>query len=160
MRILLFLLSILFCQYRALAQDDSGIGIRFLNAAISPDSSSGKDVVAVFLVSVKDSADFPPVVNLPPKCTVFERGREKVFLLRPDNLAVSFDDGQIEQKNPRIYALIKDKLDLKQLSKAMIVSYDILDIYYDLNRMSLSPSFKNKHNQAIKTEKRFEFDVK
>jgi hypothetical protein len=155
----LFLAGLILVQILACGQNGNNIDIRFLNAHFT-DTTSGKDVMAVFLVSTKDTASFPPRVHLPPKCTVFENGREKVILMTPDNLAVSMDGDHIPEKNPLVYALIKDQIDLKALTKAMIITYTIKDINYNFRKMSLTPAFFEKQNKEIRIDKRFEFDVK
>lgn len=138
---------------------NNNIDIRFLNAKFT-DTTSGKDLLVVFLVSTKDSASFPPVVTLPPKCTVFENGREKVILLSPSNLQLTTDGNQIAIKNPAVYALIKDQVNLKSMRNSMIVTYKLIDINYDFTRMSLTPAYREKLNQSIKIDKRCEFEVK
>jgi len=136
----------------------SNIDIRFLKAKFT-DTTSGKDLVAVFLVSTKDTSSFPPEIKIPPKCTVFEDGREKVVLLNPHTLAVTLDDAKIPEKHPEIYALIKELIDLKSLQTSMIITYKITDLTYNFKKMSLTPAFSEKRNKAIRVDKRCEFDV-
>ena len=134
------------------------IEIRFLNAKFT-DTTSGKDLVAVFLVSTRDSAGFPPTVNLPPKCTVFENGREKVVLLTPQMLSVTFNGEDVDQKYPEIYQMIKGMVDLNAMKTSMIVTYAIKDIFYDFRKMALTPAFTEKKNKSARIEKRSEFIV-
>jgi len=136
------------------------IEIRFLEAQFT-DTISGKDLVAVFLVSTKDTASFPPQIKIPPKCTVFEDGREKVVQLTPHNLSISLDDSRIAEKNPKTYALIKNLIDVKLLSpSSMIITYGIKDLNYNFRKMSMTPAFGEKSNHAINVDKRCEFEVK
>jgi hypothetical protein len=135
------------------------IEIRFLKAKFT-DTTAGKDLVAVFLVSTRDTASFPPEIKIPPKCTVFENGREKVVLLTSYNLSVRLDDSRIAEKSPDTYALIKDLIDVKLLQpSAMIITYSISDLDYNFKKMSLTPAFSEKRNRAIRVEKRCEFVV-
>ena len=136
----------------------SNIDIRFLKAKFT-DTISGKDLVAVFLVSTRDTSNFPPEIRLPPKCTVFEDGREKVVLLNPHALSVSLDDAKIPEKHPEIYELIKDLIDLKSMQNKMIISYFIKDLNYNFKKMSLTPAFNEKRNKTIRVDKRCEFEV-
>jgi hypothetical protein len=138
-------------------QGNNNIDIRFLNAKFT-DTIADKDLVAVFLVSTKDSLSFPPVAKIPPKCTVFEDGREKVVLLNPHNLSVAFD-GESITKNKIVYDLIQSQIDLKALKTAMIITYTIKDLNYNFKKMSLTPAFEEKLNKAIRIEKRCEFVV-
>jgi hypothetical protein len=139
-------------------QGNGNIDIRFLKAKFT-DTTSSKDLVAVFLVSTKDTASFPPVVNLPPKCTVFEDGREKVILLNPHMLGVTMDGDKVHEKNPPIYALIKDVIHLDSLQTSLIITYKIKGLNYNFKKMSMTPSFSEKHNKDIRVDKRCEFEV-
>src|SRR6476661_10662359 len=134
------------------------IDIRFLKAKFT-DTTSGKDLIAVFLVSTRDTASFPPMVILPPKCTVFENGREKVVLLTEQMLGLTLWGEDIPQKGKDVYDLIKDQVDLKSMQTSMIVEYKIKDVNFDFNKMSLTPVFREKRNKSIRVEKRCEFNV-
>jgi hypothetical protein len=134
------------------------IDIRFLKAKFT-DTTSGKDLIAVFLVSTRDTASFPPQVMLPPKCTVFENGREKVVLLTENMLGLVLYGADIPQKSKETYNLIKDQVDLKSMQRSMIIEYQIKDVNFDFNTMTLTPAFKEKRNQSIRVEKRCEFVV-
>ena len=147
-----------FLQGTFFGQGNSNIDIRFLKAKFT-DTTSGKDLVAVFLVSTKDTSSFPPEIRIPPKCTVFEDGREKVVLLNPHTLSVTLDDAKIPEKHPEIYALIKDLIDLKSLQTSMIITYKITDLTYNFKKMSLTPAFNEKRNKTIRVDKRCEFNV-
>lgn len=139
-------------------QVGDNIDIRFLKASFI-DTISRKELVAVFLVSTHDTASFPPQVMLPPKCTVFENGREKVVLLTQNMLAVSIDGEDISDKNKVVYNLIKDQINLKSLDHSLIVTYTISNIHYTFKRMSLTPAFREKRNNSMRVEKRCEFTM-
>ena len=64
----------------------------------------------VFLISTQDTIDFPPTVSLPPKCTVFENGREKVVILAPQNLSVTFCAHDVAEKNKAVYVPFQTKV--------------------------------------------------
>ena len=140
------------------AQANDNIDIRFLKAKFT-DTISRKDLVAVFLISTRDTSSFPPQVMLPPKCTVFENGREKVVILTQSMLAVSLDGEEIPNKNKVVYDLIKDQVDLKALDHALIITYTLKDINYTFKKMSLTPAFREKRNNSIRVDKRCEFTV-
>ena len=139
-------------------QGNDNIDIRFLKAKFT-DTTSGKDLVAVFLVSTKDAYSFPPEVTLPPKCTVFENGQEKTVLITQSMLAVSLDGENMPDKNKAIYDLVRDQVDLKALDHALVITYTIKDINYTFKKMSLTPAFREKQNRSIKVDKRCEFTV-
>ncbi len=143
-----------------MGQMKESVDIRFLTAKFS-DTSNTKFLDAIFLISTLDTIDFPPTLVLPPKCTVFENGREKVVLLQPQNLGVELFDKKIVEKNKRLYALIKESIDIKTFNnkKNLIICYSIKGLNYVFKRMSLTPSFKAKHNKEMSINKRFEFDV-
>src|SRR4051794_38860864 len=104
-------MTVLFMSMKCFGQGNNNIEIRFLRSKFI-DTVGGKDLVAIFLVSTKDSVSFPPIVKLPPKCTVFEDGREKVVIFTQNDLAVTLDGAQIREKNPATYEFIKDVIDL------------------------------------------------
>lgn len=143
-----------------LGQGNNNIDIRFLKAKFT-DTTSGKTLVAVFLVSTKDTASFPPEVTLPPKCTVFENkyGFEKVVNITQQMLSVDLYDERIREKNKDIYELIKNQVDFKSLQTSLIITYTIKDINYDFNRMTLTPAFREKRNRSVRIDKRCEFTV-
>jgi hypothetical protein len=148
-------------QFFTIGQVKQTIDIRFLTAKFS-DTSTTKNLDVVFLITTSDTIDFPPIVNLPPKCTVFENGREKVLLLAPQNLGISFSGRDVASKDKKVYNLIKDIIDLKSLvdKKTILICYSIKDLNFVFKKMSLTPSFKEKLHKEIIVDKRVEFDVK
>ena len=158
-RLAFLILAIVFGQGFSFGQSDNNIDVRFLTAYFTDTTTSKKDVLAVFMVSTKDSSSFPPKVNLPPKCTVFEGGREKVVLLSRQNMTFAFYSNNIEKDNKELYDKIKAYIHWHPLKPQMIITYSLLDLNYDFTKMSLSPVFREKQNDDIRIEKRFEFDV-
>ena len=153
-----FVMVILILCHASFFGQGNNIEIRFLKAKVN-DTTSGKDLTVFFLVSTKDSASFPPVVNLPPKCTVFEGGREKIVLFTQDNLAVALYGDNVEEKNKEVYELLKKEIDFHPKNPQMIVAYTIKDLYYVFTKMTLTPAFSEKLNRAIRIDKRCEFTV-
>lgn len=137
------------------AQSDS-IAIRFLKAKLI-DSTSGKDITVFFLVSTKDSAGFPPVITVPPKCTLFENEQEKIVLFNPGNLSVALYGDNVEEKNKEVYELLKNEVDFHPKHPQMIVAYTVKDLYYNFTKMTFTPVFREKQNRNIKIEKKCEF---
>jgi hypothetical protein len=148
-----FILILLTCTI-AVGQDKTTI--RYLNSTFQ-DTTDNKDVLVVFLVTVPDTSDFPPRVNLPPECTVFENGFEKKVLLSPQNLSVTFDGDQVAEKHPEVYRLVKDSISFDKFKTSMLVSYQFRDIPYTFSKMSVTPSFKEKRNKESRVSKRFVF---
>jgi hypothetical protein len=139
------------------AQQTSDIDIRFLRAKFT-DPAAGNELVAVFMVSTKDTASFPPVMVMPPKCSIFIGQVETKLNLEPQMLSVQIDGEKIAE-NKITYELIKDQIDLNDLKRRMIITYTIRGIVSEFKRMSLTVAFKDKHNNAKRVEKRAEFEV-
>jgi hypothetical protein len=76
----------LLASHPAAGQDSDVLDIRFIKAKFT-DPKTRRDVIVAILVMAKDTSDFPPQVNIPPKCTAYESGFEKVVLLNPHNLS-------------------------------------------------------------------------
>lgn len=147
-----------FLQGAAFGQGNNNIEIRFLTAKFT-DTTSGKNLVAFFLVSTRDSASFPPEVILPPKCTLFEDGREKVILFNAHNLAVGLYGDDVGEKDKDVYDLVKNLVNFHPKNPQMIIGYTIKDLNYVFKKMTLTPIFREKRNREIKIEKRIEFEV-
>ena len=134
------------------------ITISFINAKFT-DHKAPADVLVAFLVTTKDSADFPPQVTIPPKCTAFENGMEKVILLNPHNLAVALYGQDIAQKNSEAYELVKGHVDLGTMTPGFIITYKLTDVPYTFTKMSMTPAFVEKRDRTKRVAKRFEFAV-
>ena len=139
-------------------QDSDIIKISFINAKFT-DPKSPADVFVAFLVMTRDSADFPPQINIPPQCTAFENGQEKVVLLSPHNLAVALYGEDIALKSPEAYDLVKGHIDLKSMAPGLIITFKLTDIPYTFTKMSMTPAFTEKRDKEKRVAKRFEFTV-
>ncbi len=141
----------------ASAQKSDVIDIKFVNARFTDTLYPG-DVIVAFLVTTRDSSDFPPQINIPPPCTVFENGMEKKVLLSPHNLSVALHGSDVKQRSPETYNLIKGKVDLDNMKTGLIMTFMIADIPYSFTRMTMTPIFtEKKEKQRVST--RFEFSV-
>jgi hypothetical protein len=143
---------------RVYGQDNSTIEVRFLNAKFT-DTTNAKNLMTVFIVSTKDTADFPPQINLPPKCTVFENGREKVVLLDQHNMGVSLYGDNIRELNKEAYTLVKNQIGEKLPNATMIIVYSLHGLDFEFRKMSLTPAFVEKRHKEVRVAKRFEFEV-
>ena len=142
------------------SQTESSIDIRFIGARFT-DTLQSKSLRTLFLVDTRDTSSFPPSIKLPPKCSVFENGREKVVLLGPQNLAVSLWGDDVELKDKTIYDLVKNKVNLKgeAMKHCLIIVYDLKENNFTFHKMSLTPGFGEKKGKQQPVEKRIEFEV-
>lgn len=157
-KLILVALILNFAQHTMCAQENGNIEIQFLTAQFN-DTIRGKDVMVVFILTTKDSASFPPVINLPPKCTVFENGLEKIVFLGPNNLNITLYGNDIEVKDKPLYDKIKHLLHFHPIKPQMIIVYYLKDLNYVFKKMTFTPGFKEKLNKEIRFQKKFEFEV-
>lgn len=146
-------------QYTTLAQTKFSFDISFVRAKFT-DTTDKKDLVAIFLLSTPDTANFPPIINMPPKFSILFPDREEKIFLSPEILSLSIDDDRVVLKNIITYELVKDRINLNAKNPIMILTYTIRDISKeDFDKIALSISFSEKYNNLLRYEKRFEIKV-
>lgn len=145
------------------AQFIDKVEMRIIHAAFTDSAgANGKNFDIAVLLSCRDTADFPPVLILPPKCSVFENGRERVIMLNAENLSVALYGHTIQEKNKAAFEFVKHHLDVNKLDDQhqMIMYYSLKNIPYTFRHISFSPIVREKRNRAKRIETRLETDVK
>ena len=158
----LFLLLLLigcFIPEKSKSQFQNNFTVRFLKAKFTQTSPS-KQAVLIFHVSVADTAHYPPRIHLPPKCSIYVDGLAQVFRMTEKNFALSLDDDRIIIKNVLIYDMIKDKIDLQDKNKMMIMTFTIdLSGTASFKKMAFTLALSEKRNAKQRWEKELEFDI-
>lgn len=118
-----------------------------------------KDVVVVFMVSAKDTADFPPVLCFPFKCSTFNQGQETIYNPAQENVEIILNDSNIVN-NRMVYELIKDKVNLRTSNKYFIINYYLKDMTSDpIQKLEFYFALKEKRNKSARFEEKYTFDV-
>lgn len=118
-----------------------------------------KDVVVVFHVTTKDSADFPPELSFPFKCNTFNKDKETIFNPTQANVQIILNDANIA-KNEMVYELIKDKVDLKMKDKFFIINFYLKDMTSDqIQTLEFYFALREKRHREIRIEEKYKFNV-
>ena len=142
------------------AQFQGSYDVKLLRAKFTDPAHSKKDVVAIFLVTVRDTANFPPGLNLPPKVTYFANGKDNLIFFDQENLSLRIFDDRVMIKDVRVYDMIKDKVDLSSDKKIMILVFTLKNFTdEDFTKMKFNFKLTEKHDKSLKIEHPFEFDV-
>lgn len=119
-----------------------------------------KDVVVVFHVTTKDTADFPPRLSFPFKCSTFDEvNKETVFDPTKENVQIILNDSNIV-KNEMVYELIKNKVNLRSKDNYFIINFYLKDVTTGpINKLTFYFALREKRNPDIRVEKKYEFNV-
>lgn len=151
-------LGTLFLQVNLFGQFNPTFKVTPLVAKIY-NQADKKDVVVVFHVTTKDTADFPPVLSFPFKCSTFDGSKETAFDPTKENVHIILNDSNIV-KNEMVYQLIKDKVDLKTKDKFFIINFYLKDMTAGpIQSLEFYFALKEKRHQDIRVEEKFTFDV-
>jgi hypothetical protein len=124
------------------------------------DTTASKDVILVFQVLIADTANYPPQINFPPKCTIEVNGMRQDIPIATQDLSLTLDDDRIVLKNVRVYDLIKDKVNLQDRNKMMFMTFTLNNLSYEqFKKMWFTFSLSEKRNKSIRWEKTFEFTI-
>jgi hypothetical protein len=143
----------LFSQY------ENTFTVRFLKAKLTQ-STPSKKAMLVFHISIADTANYPPRFNLPPKCSIFVDGSAQVVPMSQESFSLSLYDDRIIIQNVQVYDMIKDKIDLQDKNKMIVMVYTLdLSGTASFKKMMFTFSLSEKRNVKQRWEKQFEFDI-
>ncbi|MDI1355834.1 MAG: hypothetical protein PSX36_13005 [bacterium] len=152
-------LGFLFLQTSVLAQHEYTFEVKALRAKII-DTTFKKDVIVIFYISAVDSLDFPPVLHLPPVCSIQVNGKDENLIFSPENIAISLDGDKLILTNMLVYDIIKGMVDFTEKKNMMILSFRMKDVSAEkFDKMSVTLSLGEKRNPDKKFAKNFVFKV-
>ncbi len=142
------------------AQDKTAHDIKLLKAKII-DSTDKKDVIVLFHVSAKDPKDFPPVVSMRLTYSINDEQEKTRNEIRNDkNIQIIIYGNDIEQKNKRIYDLIKNQIDTNSKGGFWILAFVLRDVSSEkVKKMTFTYGLWEKRNQDKRVEIKYAFDV-
>ncbi|MCU0360917.1 MAG: hypothetical protein MUF75_09405 [Bacteroidia bacterium] len=143
----------LFCQYQ------NTFTVRFLKAKLTQ-SSPSKKAVLVFHISVADTANYPPRFHLPPKCSIIVNGLAQIVPMSQESFSLSLYDDRIIIQNVQVYDMIRDKIDLQDKNKMIIMVFTLdLTGTASFKKMMFTFALSEKRNAKQRWKKKFEFDL-
>ncbi len=133
-----------------------------LIGAVTTDSTDQNDVLAVFAVTPINEEDFRPVLSM--KITYKVDGEEEkvVDLQRQTEkkVRVIIYGKNVQEKDPMIYQLVKDKVDLAGKKDLFLLAFSFNDISKNkVNKMNIRYGLWEKRNNSIRFEQDFNVDV-
>jgi hypothetical protein len=124
------------------------------------DTTASKDVMLIFQVLIADTANYPPRISYPPKASIVVNGVQQNLPMGPEDVSLTLDDDRIIIKNVRVYDMIKDKINLQDKNKMMIMTFRLNNVSYDnFNKMWFTFSLSEKRNKSLRLEKTFELNL-
>ena len=158
-RTILIIIGLTCFQTIHFGQNKNSFDIHCVRAKFT-DTTGSKDVIVVFNVTFQDTVNYPPILNIPPKCSILINGVNQDVPLSPENLSVSLNDDKVILKDVFLYELIKDRVDLTSKKEIMLISFKIKDVSSEpFNKMTVTLSLGEKRNPTIKHIKSCEFIV-
>ncbi len=124
------------------------------------DTTASKDVMLIFQVLITDTANYPPRINYPPKCSILINEVQQTVPMTPESVSLALDDDRIIIKNVRVYDLIKDKVNLQDKNKMIFMTFTLNNLSYEhFNKMWFTFSLSEKRNKSLRWEKTFELNL-
>ncbi|HQQ94515.1 MAG TPA: hypothetical protein PLQ93_08165 [Bacteroidia bacterium] len=145
------------------AQELNSYEVKFLKAYFSDPQHKNQDVDVCFLITVKDSSNFPPKLSLPPKAYYFSKGQfvDIPFPAYGDRVSLALYGDNLIIKNPALYDLLKDQVDFQTKDKILILQYKLREFTKDqFSRMKFMFKLYEKKKPEEGRLYNFEFDVK
>lgn len=162
--ILILLVTFLFYNNEANAQSSEKpkYNLSFIRAVCN-DTVDKNDVLAIFAVTPIKEEDFPPVLSMRITYKVGKNGVENtVDILKSEGRKVRLVIfGQnVQEKDERIYRLIKDKIDLSKEKDMRILVFLFEDISeMKVDKMSIKYGLWEKKDQNVRIEETFDFEI-
>ncbi len=157
--IVLLVLNLLFLQNAVFSQYQPSFTVRFLKARFT-DTTSKKEVMLIFHVSVADTANYPPQINYPPKCSIYVNGQPQIVPIGPGSVKLALYDDRIMIKNVQVYDLIKNKINLQDKNKMIIMVFSVpISNPEPFKKLAFTFSLSEKRNAKLRWEKQFDCDV-
>jgi len=118
-------------------------------------------VLLLFYVTTKKASDFPPSLSMRMTYRLGDDKKEKIIdINKVNNVKVVIYGHDIDVKNPAVYELIKDKVDIKQKKEFLLLAFYIDGISdKPIDKMSLIYGLWEKKNANARVETKYEFTV-
>jgi hypothetical protein len=126
--------------------------------------STEKNVVVVLAVTPIKEEDFPPVLSMKLTYNINDETSEKVIDIqnqKEKKIQIVIYGNQVAEKSPKIYQLIKDRVDLDSGERVMLLAFYLQNISDEpIKHLTLWYGMWEKRNQNKRNEKKFEFDIR
>lgn len=128
------------------------------------EGNPNNNLTVVFLVTPKNTDDFPPILSMGLRYFVEDNKEVNYVDLQNQkgsgrvNLTILGKD--IAQKSPKIYSLIKNKINLESYKDLQILAFEFKDkIDLNVKSMNIIYGLWEKKNPNQRLEKRYDFKI-
>ncbi len=128
------------------------------------DTITKRSVIVVLAATPKKMQNFPPILSMRLTYGINNQDiKTAVDIQKQEVRKVSLVvyGKTIQEKNPKLFDLIKDKIDLTISEDIMLLAFQLDDISPEaINNLEIKYGLWEKHNQNIRHEKIFKFNIR
>lgn len=157
--ILILFWFIIFIPKALFAQKKSSYNIEFVHA-VQYGSDDNNHILTVFKVT-PTIKKFKLILSM--KVT-YEIGKEEKIVdiqkQQENNIRISIYGKTLPEKNPKLYEMIKGKINLETKEDISFIIFDFFNVTIEqIDKMSITYGLWESNNQNVRNEKRFDFNV-
>jgi len=165
MRKLFLITAILtICSLLGFAQNADKFNLTYV-ASDYIDTIDKKSVIVVLGVTPINKKDFPPILSMKFTYKVNNEYNETVLDIERQKegekwLTLVIYGNEVNEKAPKVYELIKDRIDLNPSRRIWLLGFYLQNISDDpIEHLSIKYGLWEKRNTNKRTEKIFEFNI-
>ncbi len=159
---LMTIISILFLNSKSFCQDIEKFNLNYI-ASDYIDTIDKKSVFVVLAAIPINEKDFPPVLSMKFTYKINDETSETILDImnqKEKKVSVVVYGNEVNEKAPKVYELIKDRIDLNPKKKVMLLGFRLENISDDpIEHLTIKYGLWEKKNQNKRDEKTFEFNI-
>ncbi len=124
------------------------------------ETNGNNEVLLIFKYEPKKKKEFKPIFSMKITYSIGNSQDEKTEILEKSNHSIVFYGNDIDTKNPEIFNLIKDKINLEQKQKFGIVVFHLRNLtteYFD--KIKFTYGLWEPENEKIRIEKTYKIEI-
>lgn len=121
---------------------------------------NNNEIILVFKYEPKKGKVFKPIISMKITYDIGNSESEKTEIMEESNHSIVFYGNDIDKKNPEIYGVIKEKIDIKQKKKFGIVVFHLRNITQDyIDKMKFTYGLWEPENENIRIERLYNIEI-
>jgi len=160
---LITIISVFLFHNKSFCQDIDKFNLNYI-ASDYTDTIDKKSVIVILAVTPINKKDFPPVLSMKFTYKINSESIETVVDIlnqKEHKLTLVIYGNEVNEKCPKVYELIKDKIDLNSKRRVMLLEFKLDNISEEpIEHLTIKYGLWEKRNIDKRKEKIFEFNIK